>query len=58
MGRKKLNRTPDEIREQWRKRSQRYYERNKDQLNAKRLERYYRSKATKEDVSQTLQSEE
>jgi hypothetical protein len=44
MGRKKLNRTAEELREQWRKRRSRFYERNKERLNAERLERYYKSK--------------
>lgn len=49
MGRKKLNRTPDELQEQKRARDKRYYEKHKDKLNAKRLEKYYRSKIEKKD---------
>lgn len=50
MGRKKLNRTPEQLQEQKRARDKRYYERHKDKLNAKRLEKYYRSKVEKENA--------
>ena len=48
MGRKKLNRTEDEIKEQWRNRSRRYYEKHKDIERVRKLERYHRSKVEKE----------
>ncbi len=50
MGRKKLNRTEEELREQNRKRGLRFYNRNKERLNAERLERYYRCKTKKENA--------
>ena len=55
MGRKKLYRTPDELQEQKRARDKRYYERHKDKLNAKRLEKYYRSKIEKKNETKGLQ---
>jgi len=47
MGRKKLHRTDEELRQQKSIRDKKYYNKNKDKLNAKRLERYYRSKIEK-----------
>ena len=55
MGRKKLYRTPDELQEQKRARDKRYYEKHKDKLNAKRLEKYYRSKIEKKNETKGLQ---
>jgi hypothetical protein len=45
MGRKKLHRTKDELLEQQRQRSKRFYERNKKRLNDERMERYWKSKS-------------
>jgi hypothetical protein len=45
MGRRKLNRTKEELAEDNRQRQKRYYEKNKVKLNAQRMERYYKSKA-------------
>lgn len=44
MGRKKLNRTDDEIREQWRARRMRYYNRHKRLERKRALDRYYKNK--------------
>ena len=44
MGRKKLNRTKEEIKEQWRKRRMKYYEKNKDVVKKRELKRYYENK--------------
>jgi hypothetical protein len=41
MGRKKLHRTREEIREQNRLRAQKYYERHGDDIKRKRMERYW-----------------
>ena len=49
MGRKKLNRTKEQLREQKRLRDQRYYARHKEKLNRKRLERYYLEKRDLQD---------
>ena len=54
MGRKKLNRTPEELREQKRIRDQRYYERHKDKLNANKMSKYYANK--KRDIQDIKQS--
>jgi hypothetical protein len=48
MGRKKLNRTKEYLAEDNRQRQRRYYEKNKDKLNAQRMERYYKSKSESE----------
>jgi hypothetical protein len=58
MGRKKLNRTPEQLQEQKRARDKRYYERHKDKLNAKRLEKYYRSKGEKKNETENLQRDQ
>ena len=55
MGRKKLNRPESELIEERKARQLRYYNRNKDRLNAKRLENYYRSKTTKEDEQEGVE---
>ena len=44
MGRKKLNKTADEIREQWRNRRMKYYERHKERIKKRELARYYENK--------------
>lgn len=44
MGRKKLNRTKEEINEQARIRMKKYYERHKERIKKQKLERYYQSK--------------
>jgi hypothetical protein len=44
MGRKKLNRTKDELKEQSNQRSKRYYERNRESICEKRMHRYLRAK--------------
>ena len=44
MGRKKLNRTKEEINEQTKLRMRKYYERHKDRLKKEKLERYYKNK--------------
>ena len=41
MGRKSLNRTDDELREQKRLRNQRYHQRHKDKIQRNQMERYY-----------------
>ena len=41
MGRKKLNKTQDELREQKRIRDKRYYEKHKSKLLQKRMRRYW-----------------
>jgi hypothetical protein len=43
MGRKKANRTQDELREQKRIRDKRYYEKHKSKLLQKRMQRYWKS---------------
>lgn len=48
MGRKKLNRTKEDLAEDNRRRQREYYKRNKDKLNAQRMERYYKSKLESE----------
>jgi hypothetical protein len=40
MGRKKLNRSGDEIREQWKLRRKRYYEKHRDRVCKEERERY------------------
>ena len=50
-GRKKLNRTDAEIREQTRIRAKRFYARNKERLNEERMDRYWRSKEVDKNVS-------
>ena len=54
MGRKKLNRPESELIEERRARQMRYYNRNKDRLNTKRLERYYRFKTKKENEKKSI----
>ena len=44
MGRKKLNKTDDEIREQWNVRAKKYYQRNKDRIRKERMCRYWEQK--------------
>ena len=51
MGRKKLNRTLEELREQSNIRSKRYYQKNRTKINKKTMERYWRRKQMDEDVS-------
>ena len=41
MGRKKLNRTKEEINEQTKLRMRKYYERNRNKIKRKNLKRYY-----------------
>jgi REP element-mobilizing transposase RayT len=48
MGRKKLNKTPEELREQKRIRDQRYYERHTNKINANKMAKYYQSKVKRE----------
>ena len=43
MGRKKLHRSKEELAEDNRRRQRKFYEKNKDKLNAARMERYYAS---------------
>ena len=45
MGRKKLHRSKEELAEDNRRRQRKFYEKNKDKLNAARMERYYASMA-------------
>lgn len=47
MGRKKLNRTREELREQKRIRDKRYYEKHGDEIKRKRMEKYWESKNDK-----------
>ena len=42
MGRKKLNRTKDELREQKRVRDERYYQRHRNNILEKRMRRYWK----------------
>jgi hypothetical protein len=44
MGRKKIQRTREELLEQQRARAKRYYENHKERLNAAAMERYWRNK--------------
>lgn len=44
MGRKKLHRTKSEIRQQWRIRRMRYYNKHKLKVRKQNLERYYKNK--------------
>lgn len=44
MGRKKLNRTKDELLEQQRNRAKRYYQRHKQRLNEKSMQKYWENK--------------
>jgi len=44
MGRKKLNRTKEELNEQANIRSKRYYHRHKDRINKKTMQRYWKRK--------------
>lgn len=45
MGRKKLNKSKDELLEQQRIRARRYYNKHKSKLNKESLDRYYNNKA-------------
>lgn len=45
MGRKKLNRTREELLEQQRGRAKRYYESHREALNEKRMRRYWNEKS-------------
>ena len=49
MGRKKLNRTKDELNEQSNLRSKRYYKFNKQEICSKRMERYWKNKRSLQD---------
>lgn len=44
MGRKKLNRNKDEIRNQWKIRSNRYYQKHKEKIKKRNLKKYYENK--------------
>ena len=44
MGRKKLNRTPEEVKEQNRIRGNRFFKLNQKRLCKERMERYYRDR--------------
>jgi hypothetical protein len=44
MGRKKLNKTKDELLEQQRNRAKRYYQRHKQRLNEKSMQKYWENK--------------
>jgi hypothetical protein len=52
MGRKKLYRTEEELREQSNNRSKRYYSRNKDKCNHKSMLRYWKRKAVDKKLSE------
>ena len=41
MGRKKLNRSKEEIRDQWKIRSNRYYQKHKEDIKKRNLRKYY-----------------
>ena len=43
MGRKKLNRTLEEIREQNRKRYEKFYRKNRNRIRKEKLKRYHRT---------------
>jgi hypothetical protein len=57
MGRKQLNRTKDEIREQNRIRAKRFYDKHKDSERVRKLEDYYRSKVEKENEGKIVEDE-
>jgi hypothetical protein len=42
MGRKKLNRTREELNEQTKLRMRKYYERHKERIKREKLDRYYK----------------
>ena len=44
MGRKKLNRTADELRAMRRARQKRFYQKHKDRLNEESMQRYWKKK--------------
>jgi len=44
MGRKKLNRNREEIRYQWKIRSNRYYQKHKEKIKKRNLKKYYENK--------------
>ena len=50
MGRKKLNRSGDEIREQWKLRRKRYYEKHRARVCRKERERYKKEKKSESGV--------
>lgn len=47
MGRKKKYKTEDEIKEANRKKALAYYHRNKEEINRKKMEKYYAEKLSK-----------
>ena len=51
MGRKKLNRTKEELREQFRIRQRRFYERHSERIKKEKLEQYYERKTMEEKLS-------
>jgi len=55
MGRKKLNRTPEELRKQKRIRDKRYYQKHASRINANKMAKYYKSKIKKESARKTLE---
>tara|TARA_Y100000310_G_scaffold44447_1_gene41502 strand:+ start:123 stop:272 length:150 start_codon:yes stop_codon:yes gene_type:complete len=48
MGRKKLHRSKEELAEENRQRQRKFYWKNKDKLNAARMERYYKERRKNE----------
>jgi hypothetical protein len=52
MGRHRLNRTADEIREQTNVRSKRWYQRNKRRICERRMQKYWEQKAVDESLPQ------
>lgn len=57
MGRKKLNKTADELRKQGNIRSKRYYWKHKEQCNRKRMERYWLEKDKRHIVSEKMRKQ-
>lgn len=49
-GRKKIYQTPEEKNEANRIKAQRYYEKNKEQIQIRNLKRYYKNKLDNENV--------
>jgi membrane protein involved in colicin uptake len=52
MGRKKLNRTKEELLEQQRQRSKRHYQRHKQRLNEQSMQRYWQNNRNIQDSEQ------
>jgi len=51
MPRKKVYKTPEQKREAQRENAKRYYEKNKDAIKEKRMQRYWKTKELDEEMS-------